>query len=725
MSRSCPRCGKSVDILGSTDGGQSVTCPSCGAVLRLGDQSDETTESAAADEGGSLDSLELDDILSDEAQIEPDELSLSPIDDADADDDLPKLHQPDDELPSTDFSSDPPATPKGPPSEESLHEEAASLLDEVEGADIVGAVGAGATILTGDDDGDAELPASGTDGDVEEASLEIDFVAESADESLAELIADEDVLDGSALEAQRLEETASDLATPSDEIDEFVFEPVDEEPLLLDPEPEVAPPEAFDFHPADEPAQPSFDDIVDEPAADESTVVGDVAGGLAAAAAGAAGAAFAASDNDSESAAAEQEMTLEPVDPAVADLPPAGTTAREAAKQKKSRGLFRKSKDKMTVAPTVPKKRNIVADIVKVGAGAIVGLSIAQLVLWWAFKSDPLGIAQRMPAMLAIAVPEELRSSLPPVRAPLPPDYVADDEALAAADAADRDSAFPADDAQPQPSDVAADDPTAEPTDDQMAAAGSDTRTAEVPASDDVVFDEPDSEADMPADDLLADDMSETEVDDLDDLLDDQLPAETSATSSPYDGFGPRDATAVKPYDLAAALSAARAAHASSGAVLNPDTKRANAALFDYYIALAKLADSAVRAEWPATIQVLNDVRGLMGDVASHPKKLRQLRGAAASWFKHAAWQKQDVGRGAVVTGIVSDTNRIGELTEVDVRVTKSRTVTLVVKGSAPNVGSHIVALGLVVDEPSSNLLKYEGFSDRVVWTTDLIVPGP
>ena len=225
-------------------------------------------------------------------------------------------------------------------------------------------------------------------------------------------------------------------------------------------------------------------------------------------------------------------------------------------------------------------------------------------------------------------------------------------------------------------------------------------------------------------DDLLADDTSEP-TDDLDALWEDEQPAADDTPSSPFAGFGPRAATAVTQYDLAAALSAARSAYDLSDAVLNPDTKQANAALFDYYIALAKLADSAVRAERPATTPVLNDVLSLMADVASHPKKLKQLRGAAASWFKHAAWEKQDAGQGAVVAGIITDTNLVGELTEVEVRMTKSRTVTLAMKGTAPQVGSQLVAFGVVVDEPSSNLLKYEGFHDRVVWTTDLMVPVP
>jgi hypothetical protein len=56
--------------------------------------------------------------------------------------------------------------------------------------------------------------------------------------------------------------------------------------------------------------------------------------------------------------------------------------------------------------------RQIVVELVKIVAGGLAGLLIAQLMLWWVpgiGRRDPLGLAPHVPSWLSSLVPPELR----------------------------------------------------------------------------------------------------------------------------------------------------------------------------------------------------------------------------------------------------------------------------------------------------------------------------
>ena len=64
---------------------------------------------------------------------------------------------------------------------------------------------------------------------------------------------------------------------------------------------------------------------------------------------------------------------------------------------------------KRRAAPRPKKKRSPVMEIVKVVLGGIAGLTIAQLILWWGFKKDPLTLAPKLGGVAPWILPEKFR----------------------------------------------------------------------------------------------------------------------------------------------------------------------------------------------------------------------------------------------------------------------------------------------------------------------------
>jgi hypothetical protein len=89
----------------------------------------------------------------------------------------------------------------------------------------------------------------------------------------------------------------------------------------------------------------------------------------------------------------------------------------------------------------VPKRSSFVGNLLKGALTALLVLTLTQLVAWWGFGSDPLGVATKLPAALQIVVPEKLVAKTPVLRnRPRPVQPIADADADSDADESDADA---------------------------------------------------------------------------------------------------------------------------------------------------------------------------------------------------------------------------------------------------------------------------------------------
>ena len=419
------------------------------------------------------------------------------------------------------------------------------------------------------------------------------------------------------------------------------------------------------------------------------------------------------------------DIQLEPLAAEVADLRPAGTAAESG--RGKAFGMVGDATG-MAIAPAVPRKRNISVDLLKLVLGAVLGLAVAQLVLWWALKLDPLGLAHRMPAALAIIVPEKLRNSLPPlVQAP---DLGFNDDAD---EDEDEDDAMVADESVAESSEFDETNPMNEAADLEVADAvlsdvdrdsafggemadgsGTTQPSGPPPPADDLAFDSEEAAAD---DADLFGDLEDTG----DPMSEDDLGDVAEAEAVPFAGLGPKNMEATSPYDTGAALAAAKQAAGEIDTILagGSDKGTLRAAAREFYVRCAELAEqSTLVARGGDAETVLDETRAFLGSLIADGKKLPVLGKGANSWIA------RDKGRGAALAGSVTSIDDLGELQEVQFKLLGTdTTITVITKGNADLMqGSQAVVLGIIVNDPSTNLIGYTGLDDKVIWSTDVFI---
>ena len=115
--------------------------------------------------------------------------------------------------------------------------------------------------------------------------------------------------------------------------------------------------------------------------------------------------------------------------------------------------------------------------------------------------------------------------------------------------------------------------------------------------------------------------------------------------------------------------------------------------------------------------------RELLARFEFDEKKLKLIGNAGRQWIS------RDLGKGAVLAGMVSEVRPGADASEVEVTLLgkAAAPVNVVMRSdSASNlrVGQRLLVSGTIVPEPSINLTGYEGIEERVIWA-GLVYPLP
>ena len=437
------------------------------------------------------------------------------------------------------------------------------------------------------------------------------------------------------------------------------------------------------------------------------------------------------------------------------------------------------SGEKMIVAPVIPKKRSVLIEVAKVVAGAVLGLVIAQVLLWWVFQLDPLGFVGKLPNALAWTVPERIRKMAlasakqrtgPPAPT-IPTTEPMDSTDEEPADAGDDDVADAAN--APVTPDAgigdstddmrAADEPAGNRDEDLTDAANPgesvDNAVTQDRPLDSAASEPDDGSADLDGmlaenddDDLtpppdnplaaaapnkvpLAASPSESDPDAMtlpdDDVLGDLLDTESEPAGMlppPSPEWGPVGAPTVTRKELASAIEAARAADARlDQAQLSRDATLREAAK-EFYRAFADLAVKATHVDHEGADAELESSRQLVSAFEFDDKKQRLIGNAAGGWIQN------DLGDGVLAGGSIENVQIVGDLPQFKLNLfgKSGRSVTVVTPMDPDHNpvsrfqnGDRVLLLGVVVRDPARNLRGYAGGEDKVVWLSDQLVRIP
>jgi hypothetical protein len=353
--------------------------------------------------------------------------------------------------------------------------------------------------------------------------------------------------------------------------------------------------------------------------------------------------------------------------------------------------------------PARPRKHPL-AEIAKVVAGGLLAIPVALMILLWLpgrWQRDPLGIGPTIGKTLPWAVPANLRPA--PSAAPSAGEAVArDDQKVRSAQARPANSKrIVRREAKSDSASSADTDGAAEGGGDTASAAGADGEkpAAEAPARD-VTRDRKQPEDTTQPRRGAADAQSDAPPDD-------QQPA------SPVGGEKPRTAA-----ELRAALQSlvlANAAWDASSGTAGPARSELADKLFG---ALAQLGEiiTFVDPRGPGVRTHVEAMQRLLMSVAGKPAKLAALGNRAASWLD----QEQRDTEGIVLFGTVGRVRPRGPFfeTELELAARQRRTVTVVSKvdpRGAYEVSDRVLVLGVIVVDPTANLLGYAGDEPLVV----------
>ncbi len=414
-----------------------------------------------------------------------------------------------------------------------------------------------------------------------------------------------------------------------------------------------------------------------------------------------------------------------------------------------------------TTAPLPPKRGGLIGKIAKLGIVGLLLAAIAQGAAWWGLGLDPANLAHKVPKFL---VPKHMRKQVVsfPERRPSTDMGSADEgsgsadgSATANADAVDGNAGSGTTtpfDAGSGTNDLAggtdnAGSGTASDAGSGTTGDGSETNSAN---SGGIASAESNDGSDMkttttaPTDaaplfdngglDDLAGDREEdpaepTSDDDLADMLGASDPPVVDVPS-PFEGANPTGFATYGTQDLAGAIPIARKAlqrfeqarltdppdHAS------PETL---AAAKEFYFAINDVAEQATLVPHAESTEILSTSRDL----------LRRLnddqQGRCSAWADQ--WISKDLGKGVVFAADVLGISKSGELYELALTIpNKQRTQVTAVTRMNPadnpvmtfEKGTRVLLMGLIVNDPGSNLPGYSGLESKVIYFTDQIVEG-
>lgn len=142
------------------------------------------------------------------------------------------------------------------------------------------------------------------------------------------------------------------------------------------------------------------------------------------------------------------------------------------------------------------------------------------------------------------------------------------------------------------------------------------------------------------------------------------------------------------------------------------------------YQALAELGEAVTFAA-PDGQPDEAEVTDLLKSLAEDDAKLANLGKAGGAWLQHS----QRDSSGLLVLGVVKGIERQGDLYETKFETSTGTPLSLYTDtdpADAYKVDSDVLVLGVIIDDPASNLRGYEGDAESVVWSRlSVVVPKP
>lgn len=350
------------------------------------------------------------------------------------------------------------------------------------------------------------------------------------------------------------------------------------------------------------------------------------------------------------------------------------------------------SKDEQETTSPAPRRRpqkNPTIEVIKIVAGALLAIPLAQIVLWWLVPSgwqrDLFRLGPAVSRVVPWVVPEKYRAN------------DGDDEMETAPPAVQQRSAHTTSGrsrAQSRPGNgsatPAAGSARSQPGQPDVPAGTSDRLKANQPVQD--------AGPTQPA-------AKET-------------PPERKDATNEVLVRGVRNAPQYSPSEFRAALEAALQASIAWDAETDLSPQRRSVLDQQFYEAFAKLSEAVTYPppDDPETGDLVVALRGVMQSFAKKPSKLAMIGNQSSAWLDQPSRSTE----GILLFGTVKQIHASGELffTQMELASLKQRTVTVVSRVD-PRVtfkpGDRILMLGAIVEQPAENMLGYEGQEPMVV----------
>ncbi len=399
----------------------------------------------------------------------------------------------------------------------------------------------------------------------------------------------------------------------------------------------------------------------------------------------------------------------------------------------------------LETAPIIRKRGSFIVGFLKLLVGGVVVLVALQAILWWVLGLDPLMLSASVPEFL---LPTKLRPTTiaGPVRISSVPSGIANGPEV---------SDQPDQPDQPVESTSSSEEPDEEMSIDEIASLGGPEESADRPPETTVAAETGSAELDQDVAAPAATDLDEVSTPDA------AEPAETASDDTEMvesnldfddltddmdedigDAMGAVDPPQVEPQEeanqglpagyptysrneLAAAIADCNSSLEDlDQAMLVNGKLSAKKDMADFYTSLSKLAETATLST-QTDPELHRASRDILRQFKTDVFKLKSCANGARVWIN------KDMGRGALIVGVVQSIEPAGELSEMKFKMVDSqRTVISVLTRLDPanndvahlTEGSRALMMGVIVADPKNLLSGYQGSSEKSLYVTDQIV---
>ncbi|MCA9215343.1 MAG: hypothetical protein KDB27_19895 [Planctomycetales bacterium] len=399
--------------------------------------------------------------------------------------------------------------------------------------------------------------------------------------------------------------------------------------------------------------------------------------------------------------------------------------------------------------------RSPLVEVIKIIGGGVVGLAIAQAILWWLpgdWRRDPLGLAPKVPEFAAFIVPAELRKSGETSQqnpAPDPNDY----------------STASYDDGSVEI------EPLIDPEDIDLGNVGlnsDDLTESENPTDVEIDPDEIVSSSDEISDALDANPTNASSVDsnievidhqqDQPNTIDDVATSDSESDDAPAEGdastgedsivltgdddpeLEPTPEHAVVEARLAHAptisldqlTEALTTANALSTALSDSgNTSKSKSARREFYVRIAELGRAVTYFDGDfSEIEQQAQVEALLREIGQDEFKFNLIGASVAGWLTFSGRETD----GVVIAGYPREITEIGSVfaTKIELAGRPDRFMNVLSKNDPRTheqmpveIGKPVVVLGIISDKPSEQIIGYDGAATIVIWHgTHVTVPS-